>query len=92
MADEESLPVRGYLHRDDNCVTRIHYCITRFGPQGLQCNKVQLLDLHQSLILMHFIYDLQNQNACEASLIRVELMKAYTFSSGSSKADDLIEP
>lgn len=49
VADEESLLVRGYLHRNDNCMTWIHHRITQFGPQSLQCNEVQRLHLYQSL-------------------------------------------
>lgn len=55
VADEESLLVRGYLHRDDNCMARIHHFIARFGPQGLRCNEVQLLKFFSGLVVMCFI-------------------------------------
>lgn len=45
VTDEESLLIRGYLHRDDDCMTWIYHSITRFGPQGLASINVQRLDL-----------------------------------------------
>ena len=61
-------------------MTRIHHLIARFSPQGLQCNsKVQLC---RSLIECISL-DLQN--------LKIRAW-AYTFSGGSSEADDSVEP
>lgn len=40
VADEESLFVGENLHWDNNCVTWIHHCVTRFGPQDLKNTAV----------------------------------------------------
>lgn len=90
VADEESLLVRGYLHRDDNCMTWIHHRISRFGPQGLECYKVQQTSVS---LWCNAFYTWPSKSKCMWSKGDKGFSSkwAYTFGGGSSKADDSTE-
>lgn len=91
VTNEESLVVRGNLHRNNNRLTWIYHCITWFGPQSLNVIKhsISVLSVFNECILSP---TLKTIIYVQPAWWWFRSKCTYMLWSGSSKADDSIEP